>query len=88
MKAELSDGRWQLRQAAGRWWLLDTAQTGSPYVPPIQLNDTGARLWQLARDGASPAEMAADLCGSSPPTPEALEDAEAFLRQLREALAR
>lgn len=88
MKAELSDSRWQLRQAAGSWWLLDTAQTGSPYVPPIQLNDTGARLWRLARDGASPAEMAADLCGSSPPTPEALGDVEAFLRQLREALAR
>ncbi len=77
-----------LRQAAGSWWLLDTAQSGSPYIPPIQLNDTGARLWRLAGDGASPQEMAAALSGVDPPPPEALADVEAFLDALRKALKR
>ena len=37
--------RYQIRQAAGMYWLLDMEQPGIPYRQPVLLNETGAAFW-------------------------------------------
>ena len=37
-------GNYQLREAAGTFWLIDMAQSGEDFVVPLQLNETGAAL--------------------------------------------
>jgi hypothetical protein len=52
---------YQLRYAAGRYWLLDTGQQGLDYQAPICLNETGAYLWKLFQKGLSREEIAGQL---------------------------
>lgn len=42
-----------LRKAAGSYWLLDMEQDGKRYKEPIELNESGARIWELAYEGKS-----------------------------------
>jgi len=41
--------RYRIRKAAGSYWLLDMEQPGDNYIEPIELNESGARIWELAR---------------------------------------
>ena len=43
--------RYQIRQAAGMYWLLDMEQSGIPYRQPVLLNETGAAFWKLLVQG-------------------------------------
>lgn len=45
--------QYQLRYAAGRYYLLDMAQEGVPYKRPMELNQIGAEIWQLMVEGYS-----------------------------------
>ena len=47
------DEQYQLRYAAGRYYLLDMAQPGVPYKRPMELNQIGTEIWQLMVDGYS-----------------------------------
>lgn len=38
---------YELRRAAGYYWLIDTQQPGVPYKKPWMLNETGAEIFQL-----------------------------------------
>lgn len=42
---------YQLRQAAGKYWLLHMEQKGIPYERPLQLNYIGAEMWKLFQTG-------------------------------------
>lgn len=42
---------YQLRQAAGQYWLLDMKQSGEPYKQPLSMNDIGAEIWGMMVDG-------------------------------------
>lgn len=43
--------RYQLRQAAGSYWLLDMEQEGKHYRKPVVLNESGAKIWELLQEG-------------------------------------
>ena len=42
---------YQLRYAAGQYWLLDMEQEGSPYKHPKNLNCVGAEIWKRMESG-------------------------------------
>lgn len=43
--------KYQLRYAAGVYWLLQMEQSGETELRPIQLNESGAYIWKLYQDG-------------------------------------
>lgn len=45
--------RYQLRYAAGLYWLLDTWQEGVPYKRPLTMNEVGADIWRMMEKGYS-----------------------------------
>lgn len=53
---------YQLRYAAGIYWLLDMSQSGIPYRKPLALNEVGARIWSLYAQGGGEDEIAEELC--------------------------
>ena len=55
--------RYVLRRAAGACWLVDVLQEGETYRPPVQLNDTGAFLWEGLCRGTPEEELARQLAG-------------------------
>ncbi len=76
-------GDYQLRYAAGAYWLLNTGQRGLDYIRPLSLNASGAYIWQMLRDGFDKTEIADRLCGEYGIEREAaLRDVEEFLKQL------
>ncbi len=75
--------RYQLRYAAGLYWLLDMEQEGNGYRRPLPLNETGADIWRaLAEEGETDAaaEMLCKKYGIG--KDEAGEDVRRFCRQL------
>ncbi len=59
-KRILERERWQLRHAAGSYWLLDMKQGPENWRPPLSLNRAGAELWELLEQGIEE-EAAADM---------------------------
>ncbi|MBQ9141671.1 MAG: PqqD family protein [Lachnospiraceae bacterium] len=49
--------RYQLRYAAGQYWLLDMEQTGVPYKRPMSMNAIGAEIWEMLKKGWSINQM-------------------------------
>ncbi len=43
--------RYQLRYAAGQYWLLDMEQEGVPYKRPMSMNAIGAEIWEMLKKG-------------------------------------
>ena len=43
--------RYQIRHAAGIYWLLDMEQQGYPYEKPLPLNEMGAQIWEMMQKG-------------------------------------
>jgi len=81
-------GDYQLRYAAGMYWLLNTKQQGLHYVRPIPLNECGAHLWQMLSEGADQMEIVNRLCGEyGLERAEALRDVESFIAQLHACCA-
>ena len=52
---------YQLRYAAGIYWLLDMSQPGYPYRKPLPLNEMGAAIWTMMEKGLDLEEISADL---------------------------
>lgn len=50
--------RYMLRKAAGSYWLLDMEQDGKQYKEPLELNESGAKIWELAYEGKSESAIA------------------------------
>lgn len=42
---------YQLRKAAGKYWLLHMEQKGVPYERPLQLNAIAAEMWTMLEVG-------------------------------------
>ena len=78
------DRRYQIRHAAGQYWLLDMHQEVEDYKAPIVMNETGALIlqsfWETdSIEGTAPVlretyEIEMD---------EAMADVKAFLSQLK-----
>jgi hypothetical protein len=80
MKLQTKD--YQLRHAAGKYWLLDMRQQGFAYRPPLCLNASGAFLWELLAKGMSRREAARQLAQAfGLAEKEALQDVDSFVQQ-------
>lgn len=76
---------YQLRRAAGKYWLLYMEQKGIPYERPLQLNDVGAEMWNLLKDGTTTEQMIEYLAKNyDVEKAEIRADVTAFLHQLEE----
>lgn len=53
--------RYQLRYAAGQYWLLDMKQEGNPYKHPKNLNCVGAEIWKRMESGQQMEQIAQEL---------------------------
>lgn len=58
MKQVKNSERYQLRYAAGQYWLLDMEQAGVPYRRPMCMNEFGAEIWKKLADGWNEEEIA------------------------------
>lgn len=77
--------KYQLRYAAGEYWLLDMEQSGEHFIPPIILNRTGADIWQAWQRGNLEEQVIAMLCEKYALNREqAREDYEQFRYQAEE----
>ncbi len=77
--------RYQIRKAAGLYWLIDMEQGGGDWREPVAVNESGAFILRQYRSLKSEAAVAEGLsreCGI--PLPEAEADVRSFLQQLRE----
>lgn len=79
------DAKYQLRKAAGCYWLLDMTQSGLDYKRPVPLNESGARIWQLMADEGSKIEQAAQVMAQEYgiAASDALLDIRQFMEQLK-----
>jgi hypothetical protein len=74
---------YQLRYAAGKYWLLDMKQTGPNYHKPLCLNEGGAYLWELLQNGLGKQQIVMHLCKEFDLSPnEARQDVDGFFSQL------
>ena len=75
--------RYQIRKAAGLYWLLDMEQSGIARQETIVLNESGAYIWKLYERLKSDAAVAEELSGEFDiPVEEVLADVRQFLQQL------
>lgn len=76
--------RYQIRQAAGMYWLLDMEQPGIPYRQPVLLNETGTAFWKLLVQGKPEDEVASVIASEYGVSREEIrQDVEHFLQKLR-----
>lgn len=76
--------RYQIRQAAGMYWLLDMEQPGIPYRQPVLLNEMGAAFWKLLAQGQPEDEVASVIASEyGVSREETRQDVEHFLQKLR-----
>ncbi len=59
---ESNKSRYQLRFAAGEYWILDMVQEGVPYMKPLSVNEVGAAIWKMMERGMGQEEIADSLC--------------------------
>ena len=84
ISGENREGRYQLRHAAGLYWLIDMEQPDKAYHSPVPLNEGGAALWRMIDGGASIDEICQNLCAESGISMEqARTDATDFIQQLK-----
>lgn len=75
--------RYQLRYAAGQYWLLDTWQEGVPYRRPFTMNAVGADIWRMMEQGYSREQIVDVLSQEYQTSREVVEqDLEQFQAQL------
>lgn len=74
---------YQLRYAAGSYWLINTKQCGFRYIKPLCLNECGAYIWQMLCKGFDENKIADEFCQKfGIGQEEALKDAKDFIEQL------
>ncbi len=82
---EENDTKYQIRKAAGIYWLIDIEQEGVPYRRPIPLNKMGADIWQCLAQGENPKMIAEKLSKEYDMEQEAMQkDISCFIKQLKE----
>ncbi len=60
-KSERINDRYQLRYAAGIYWLLDMKQNSVFYKKPFAMNEFGLEIWRSLSQGLSEEEIAEKL---------------------------
>lgn len=81
-KEQRRDVRYQLRHAAGLYWLIDMEQKGVPFKRPVPMNEVGAVIWNMLQEGQRD-RIADRLCMEYQVSREqAAQDVEQFLKNL------
>lgn len=76
---------YQIRKAAGLYWILKMNQSGQPYEEPIPVNEVGADIFLGMEAGKEPGEIAEELSRKyHGPKEEIEKDVLEFMKQLRE----
>lgn len=76
-------GRYQIRYAAGKYWLLDMKQTDGSYCNPVSINESGVFILEQYFRFHSAEAAAEAVCGQYGADPEqALADVYGFLQDL------
>jgi len=76
--------RYQLRSAAGGYWLLDMEQEGVPYKNPLSVNEVGAEIWRRMEEGLEREKIVDCLCQEYQAERAVVsEDVERFQEKLR-----
>lgn len=79
------ENRYQLRHAAGMYWLMDMKQTGETYQKPISFNECGAAIYHRYRAGEDEVEISEFLHKEyGIEQKSAAEDVRQFLQELQE----
>lgn len=79
----MQKNRYQLRCAAGKYWLLDMEQDGRQYRPPLMLNESGAYIFKQHMAGRTADEIAENLAGAYGSSVEDMRaDVMQFIRQM------
>ena len=77
--------RYQLRYAAGQYWLLDMEQPGVPYKKPLSMNEVGADIFHMMTEGLDREQIVETLCREyQMPRSVILPDVEEFQTKLME----
>ena len=80
-----TDRHYQLRHAAGRYWLLDMQQEGLDYRKPVVLNECAAFIWKRNDQGEPQEQIAQELQKTYGISMEqAREDTQQFIQSLKE----
>lgn len=83
-KQQKSIFEYQLRTAAGKFWLIHMEQRGIPYERPLQLNSIGAEMWKLFCKEMNSEQVATILAREyQMEINEVREDVRRFCQQLR-----
>lgn len=81
---KILDNCYTLRCAAGRYWLLNTAQPGIPYKKPLCLNEVGARIWEMMTGEYTYSEISRILAEEYEVSQEEItEDVLLYVKQLK-----
>lgn len=82
-KKDAKKQRYQLRYAAGLYWLLDMEQSGLEYKKPFCMNETGAEIWKGLSSGESVEAIAERLgAGNTVSREEITNDVLEYRKQL------
>lgn len=77
---------YQVRFAAGQYWILDMGQEGVPYRKPLAVNGIGARIWEMMERGMDRDGIADCLCEEYQAGRQTvLEDIDRFRGQVKAA---
>ncbi|MCM1044465.1 MAG: PqqD family protein [Candidatus Gastranaerophilales bacterium] len=83
---ETGASSYQLRYAAGLYWLLDMKQSGVPYRRPLAVNEVGADIWRLLEQGVEAEQIAERLAAEYQVSRETVrEDIAQFRQRLEQA---
>ncbi len=83
-RIKINKNDYSLRQAAGKYWLLDMTQKGIPYKRPMTLNEVGAKIWKLMEQELTEGEIAGELAMEYEIDEKQLQDdVEQFINQLK-----
>ena len=76
-------GRYQLRHAAGVYWLLDMKQSSLRFEKPLAINEIGAEIWKLMEAGNAKEEIVQILSAEYKVNPqEVMADIDNFEKEL------
>lgn len=77
--------RYQVRYAAGQYWLIDMQQSGRQYVRPVIINELGAAVWDGMKAGNTIEQISQILSKEFKVAAEEIQtDILEFIRQLKQ----
>jgi hypothetical protein len=78
-----------MRKAAGAYFLVDINQKERKYIPPLEINETGAQIFDLYSRGRTSDEICSEIAdGEELDRNEVIQDIDEFVCKVREHFAR